>query len=173
MHNTLLSLLTAITLSSASPVHQQPRDLGSALHSAVANIGNAIHSAVSDAASAAASAIPKLESESGGTLDILRNIPCTSAPVKNEAIWQEALSLDAAVSAAATGTDAGAGAVKINQMLYQQIACYQGMENSSHTAGFSNALSSASWIGKGLQKLHAYPAQFDRAQSGGGEEVLS
>lgn len=62
--------------------------------------------------------------------------------------------------------------MKVNQMLYQQIACYQGMENSSHTAGFSNALSSASWIGRGLQGLHAYPAQFGRAQAGGGEEVL-
>ena len=39
--------------------------------------------------------------------------------------------------------------MKVNQMLYGQIACYQGMENSSRTAGFSNALSSASWIGKG------------------------
>ena len=63
--------------------------------------------------------------------------------------------------------------MKVNQMLYGQIACYQGMENSSRTAGFSNALSSASWIGKGLQGVHAYPAEFGRAQDGGGGEILS
>ena len=60
----------------------------------------------------------------------------------------------------------------MNQMLYGQIACYQGMENSSRTGGFSNALSSASWVGRGLQGLHAYPAEFGRAQDGGGGEVL-
>lgn len=151
MKSTLVYLLTAAHLATTSPIQDvpSPRGLGSTVHSAVSKLGNVVRSA---AASAASSAVPELEGQSGE--NILPSIPPGPAwtrPLKNSALWQEAISFDA---------KNGVGGIE-NQNFYQLIASFQSMENSSNSYDWS-----ASWIGRGLQYLHIYPLQFDKAQAG-------
>ena len=144
----------------ASPILQAPaapRGLASSLNNLVDGVshvineaGNAARSAASQASAAVESAVPEL-----GILDSLPDPPpgaIMDEPIANDALWQEALSFDTQKNG------------KPNQMLYQVLAYFQKMENStnSHTL---DPLTSSSWISRGLQKLKMYPTQFNQRQA--------
>ena len=149
-----------ITGLAASPIHKgsaAARDLASSLNHLVDGVSHAINgasngvrSAASQASAAVESAVPEL-----GILDSLPDPPpgaIMDEPIANDALWQEALSFDRQKNG------------KPNQMLYQTLAFFQKMENSSnnHTP---DPLTSSSLISRGLQKLKAYPTQFNQPQS--------
>ena len=152
--------LLLITAVAASPIHQAPaapRGLASSLNNLVDGVshvidgaGNAVRSAASQASATVESAVPEL-----GILDSLPDPPpgtIMDEPIANEALWQEALSFDAQKNG------------KPNQMLYQVLAYFQKMENSSNSHTL-DPLTSSSWISRGLQRLKAYPTQFNQRQA--------
>ena len=161
MQATFFYLLSAITAATASPLHQAPtaqRDLTSTYNNAVNKVSIALNgdshiarNAAAQASNIVASTIPVL-----GSPDSLPSIPANvilDGAIGNTALWQEALAFD---------TKANGGAM--NQNFYRLLAYLQKCENSSHTF-LSNALSSSSWIGRGLQYLNTYPTQFSQPQA--------
>ena len=141
----------------ARHIYVAPRGLVSTLNilvnevsNAINNARNTIRSATSQASAGVESAIPELS-----ILDSLPDPPpeaIMNEPIANGALWQEAFFFDTRK----TG--------KPYQMLYQLLAYFQKMENSSNN-DTPDPLTSSSWISRGLQRLRMYFTQFNQHQS--------
>lgn len=85
-------------------------------------------------------------------------VSSSSAPLGNAALWQQALTLDAASNN--TGKNA-------NQYFYSSMAWWQSLENSSNSylSGSPASIDAGPYVSKLLQTMQSYPTRFDQAQA--------
>ena len=80
------------------------------------------------------------------------------SPLGNAAIWQQAVTLDAANNV--TGNHA-------NQYFYSSIAWWQSLENSSNSylSGAPGSIDAGPYLSQLLQGIHNYPTRYDQEQA--------
>ena len=95
-------------------------------------------------------------------------VPSAPAPFRNTALWQQAVTIDAANAAKnITGVT--------NQYFYSAVAWWQSMENSSNSfqPGLSNPADAGPYMSQLLQFIQCYPTRFDQAQASDPEDTPS
>ena len=91
--------------------------------------------------------------------------PSASTPLGNTAVWQEAVTLDAA-SNLTSGVN--------NRYVYSSVAWWQSLENSSNSYLSGSADPDAGpWMSQLVQHLQMYPTRFDQAQASDPEQTSS
>lgn len=85
-------------------------------------------------------------------------VPSAPAPLGNAAIWQQAVTFDAANNV--TGNHA-------NQYFYSSVAWWQFLENSSNSylSGTQGSVDAGPYISQLLQVIQNYPTRYDQEQA--------
>lgn len=103
----------------------------------------------------AQSALPAVDRLPSPPVSVVSSEP---APLGNAAVWQQAVTLDAATNI--TGTHA-------NQYFYSSIAWWQSLENSSNSylSGLQGSFDAGPYMSQLLQVIQNYPTRYDQAQA--------
>ncbi len=93
-------------------------------------------------------------------------VPSIPAPLGNTALWQQAVTFDAASNI--TGNYA-------NQYFYSSVAWWQSLENrsNSYLSGSSSSVDAGPYISQCLQAMQIYPTRFDQAQASDPQRITS
>ncbi len=85
-------------------------------------------------------------------------VPYAPPPLKNAALWQQAVAIDIAKNLTGNLT---------NKYFYSQLAWWQSLENSSNSyqSGGPSSLDAGPYVSQFLETIEIYPGRFDQAQA--------